>query len=149
MTRPIVSSRTESEASASFMAFLGSLSCRYIPRMRPDIREPMKSLDFPAFSVFAAEIGVGFGDVGHREIRGVPFELFISGAMGDIPQIDGFGERGGIGEVAGRGRAFLAGFDPLLVMANGFCDAGSGRGGVLKLLLGKQEQPAVVGEEHS
>src|SRR4051794_28004471 len=66
----------------------------------------------PSLAVLAADERIGLGGVPGGEPDGVPFEL-LAGAVGDVAEVVRLGEPARVFEVAQRGRAGLAGVDPL------------------------------------
>ena len=86
------------------------------------------SLEGPAGAVGAAEVLVGFVEVGEAEVGGVPEEraegeVFAElDAEGDVAEEDGLGEGTGPVEVGAGGRAAFAGAEPFLVVVGGTGD---------------------------
>src|SRR5436190_7207667 len=87
-------------------------------------------LDFPALAVLALDVLVRLGAVGGLHVGAVPFELLARAEGGDADE-HGLREGAGVGEVAERLGASLAGRDPFLVMAPHA--AGNARKGLLDL----------------
>ena len=63
-----------------------------------------------------ADVIVGLGAVGGFQQLAIPIEFLAAGAVRNVAQQDGFGQRAGVVEIAGRGLARLAGANPFLVM---------------------------------
>ncbi len=102
----------------------------------------------PAFAVFFGDVFLGVGVIGAGGGGGVVVEFFAE-AIGDIAEEDGFGEGGGVGEVAGGWGVVFAGFDPLVVVADGGGDGLVWRLEVFELVMGEEDTAAVIGEEHA
>jgi hypothetical protein len=89
--------------------------------MRPmrTLRFMLSSFEFPAFAVFVVEEVVGFTVVGEFEVFAVPIQFLTAITNAERAEEDGLGERAGEVEVRTSWRAFLAGFEPFFVMADG------------------------------
>src|ERR1035441_927525 len=95
------------------------------------------SRQLPSLPIFAADVARRFGAILRLEPGGVPLNAFAR-AISDVAQVVGFGQRAGVIEVAGRGLAGLAGFDPFFPMADGIRDERLGLLEVGELVLRQQ-----------
>ena len=85
----------------------------------------------PPLAISSPEETFGVGGIGNLEIGGIPVK-FLAGPVSDIAKVIRFGERAGVGEVAGRGGTGFAGVNPFLVVPSRRRNPGLGRLEVLE-----------------
>lgn len=94
---------------------------------RSSLDDPLTAKRFltqlPTFPRHAAEEAVGGFVVGDAHGFGTPHDL-ATGAMGDVAEMIGFGERAGVAEGAAGGRAVADGGQKFGVLAGGVSDEG-------------------------
>src|SRR5262249_42437801 len=78
-------------------------------------------LELPTRPILTAKESIGEIRIRHFQRRGIPFD-FLACAIRDISKQYSFSQIASIPEIACCQRAFFAGFDPLLVMADGIWD---------------------------
>lgn len=108
----------------------------------------MESGQFPTGAIFTTEKALRSWVVREAEVFGIPFESF-SGAISDVPEMVGFGERAGVAKRAGGGGTGFAGVQPFLMMSDG---RGDGRFRPLEageFVFWQQEVFVIISEQHA